>query len=194
MSAEPTVETIFGDLPSVQTERLLLRPLSVDDAADVFAYASDPEVSRYTAWESHMTLDDSKAFLATVADLYTTRQVAPWGVEHRADRKLIGTCGFANWNVKHRRAEIAYALSRRCWNRGYTTEAVRAVLDFGYRVMGVNRIEARCDVLNVASARVMEKAGMTFEGILRQHMLVKNAYVDLKLYSILREEWARAAG
>jgi len=86
--------------------------------------------------------------------------------------------------------EIAYALARQHWNEGYTTEAVRAIIAFGYRTMRLNRIEARCDIPNIASARVMEKAGMKFECVLRQHMFVKNVDVDLKMYSILRDEWA----
>lgn len=88
------VEDVFGDLPVLQTERLRLRRLRLDDAGDMFEYASDPEVSRYTTWEAHKTLEDSRAFLASVIEQYNTFQVAPWGMEHKRDRKLVGTCGF----------------------------------------------------------------------------------------------------
>lgn len=188
--SELSIEDVFGDLPVLQTERLRLRRLRLDDTADVFEYASDPEVSRYTTWEAHKTLEDSRAFLTSVVEQYNTSQVAPWGIEHKENKKLVGTCGFVYWNLRHRRAEVAYALARQYWNSGYTTEAVRAVIAFGYRVMRLNRIEARCDIPNIGSARVMEKAGMKFEGILRHHMFSKGEYVDLKLYSILRSEWA----
>ncbi len=184
-----SVEDVFGDRQSLETPRLLLRRLALDDAGDVFAYASDPEVARYTAWNAHRTIDDTLLFLNGVLTLYANRQVAPWGVVHKADRKVIGTCGFVSWNVRHHRAEIAYAIGHRYWNQGLTTEAVREIIAFGFTRMQLNRIEARCDVPNVASARVMEKAGMTFEGVLREHMFVKDAFVDLKLYSILRNEW-----
>ena len=178
MGADLRVEDVFGDLPVLQTERLQLRRLRLDDAGDVFEYASDPEVSRYTTWKAHKTLEDSRAFLSSVIELYNSLQVAPWGMEHKEHRKLVGTCGFVSWNLRHRRAEIAYALARPYWNQGYTTEAVRAVIAFGYRVMGLNRIEARCDVPNIASARVMEKVGMKYEGVLRHHMFTKGEYVD----------------
>ncbi|MGQ0549721.1 MAG: GNAT family N-acetyltransferase, partial [Armatimonadota bacterium] len=166
MSFDLTVEGVFGDLPVLQTQRLRLRRLRVDDAGDVFEYASDPEVSRYTTWEAHKTLEDSRAFLISVIEHYNTFQVAPWGMEHKGEGKLVGTCGFVSWNLRHRRAEIAYALARPYWNKGYTTEAVRAVMAFGFGAMRLNRIEARCDIPNIGSARVMEKAGMKFEGIL----------------------------
>ncbi|MGH2404920.1 MAG: GNAT family N-acetyltransferase [bacterium] len=190
MGGDLTVEQVFGELPSLETRRLLLRKLRLDDAADAFAYGSDPEVSRYTTWEPHRTIDDTRAFLTSILELYASHRVAPWGMEHKQEGRLIGTCGFVWWDLRHARAEIAYALAQPYWNKGYTTEAVRAVIAFGYEVMRVNRIEARCDIPNAASARVMEKAGMTFEGILRHHMFVKGEYVDLKMYSILRDEWA----
>ncbi len=185
-----SVEDVFGDLPSLETERLLLRKLRLEDAGDLFEYASDPAVSRYTTWEAHKAIEDSRAVLSHWIDLYNTRQMAPWGVEHKGNAKLIGTCGFVSWAPRHARAEVAYALSRPYWGKGYTTEAVRAVIAFGFNMMGLNRIEARCDPLNVASVRVMEKAGMKFEGALRQQMFVKGVYVDRMMYSILRAEWA----
>jgi len=183
------VEAVFGDLPSLDTPRLLLRRLTLDDAQDVFGYASDPEVARYTTWQSHGTIDDTMIFLNGAMTLYANGQVSPWGVEHKQDRRVIGTCGYVYWLPRHARAEIAYAIGRRYWNQGLMTEAVREIIAFGFRVMQLNRIEARCDVPNIASARVMEKVGMTFEGVLRQHMFSKGVYVDLKLYSILRREW-----
>ena len=108
---------------------------------------------------------------------------------HKADNKLIGTYGFLNWFPKHARAELAYALARKYWGRNYTTEAARGVVDFGFRIMQLHRIEARCRIENVASARVMEKLGMKFEGVLRGYLFIKGAHHDFKLYSILRREW-----
>jgi len=184
------VQEVFGNLPTIQTKRLVLRRLTLDDARDVFAYASNPEMSLYTTWESHRSLDDSLAFLNSVVEAYATGSVAPWGMEHRASGKVIGTCGFVYWFPNHARAELAYAIAQEHWNQGLTTEGARAVVAFGFRTMSLNRIEARCEIPNVASARVMEKLGMTFEGILRQYQYVKGQYRDLKLYSILRQDWS----
>lgn len=89
----------------------------------------------------------------------------------------------------HGRGEIAYALNRAYWGNGYMPEAAAAVLAFGFDTLQLNRIEARCEVDNLPSERVMQKLGMQFEGVLRQHVQVQGRYRDLKLYSILREEW-----
>ncbi|HYO50041.1 MAG TPA: GNAT family protein [Chloroflexia bacterium] len=183
------IEDVFADLPTLETVRLLLRKVTPDDAQDVFEYAIDPEVARYTTWEPHQSIEDSRLFVARLMEGYAAGKVTTWGMVHKADSKLIGMCGFAEWIPYHARAEVGYAMSRKYWGQGLMTEAVRAVIAFGFETMRLNRVEARCLVENVGSARVMEKAGMRFEGILRQHMYAKGTYDDLKMYSILRQEW-----
>lgn len=183
------IQNIFSDLPVLETERLILRKLHWDDTEDIFEYASDPEVPKYSSWSVHDSIEDTKNFLNAVMAQYKNHEVAPWGIVDKADKKLIGTCGFVDFMIEGNRAEIGYALSRNYWGKGYMTEAVRAVIDFGFRTMQLNRIEARCNIENIASARVMEKVGMKFEGILREHLFAKGNYHDLKMYSILTKEW-----
>lgn len=183
------IEDIFSDIPILETDRLLLRKLQLDDKKDIFEYASDPLVCKYTTWSVHESIEESKNFLISVIKDYNNHLIAPWGIVDKEDNKLIGTCGFVNWIVDDDRAEIGYALSRKYWGKGYMTEAVRAVIAFGFSTMNLNRIEARCKIENIPSAKVMEKVGMKFEGILREHLFVKGIYHDLKMYSILRREW-----
>jgi ribosomal-protein-alanine N-acetyltransferase len=183
------IKDVFGNLPALETDQLLLRRMNTDDAQDLFEYASDPKVAMYTTWQAHQSIEDSVAFLRFVMGQYDREEIATWGVVHKGAQKLIGTCGFITWLSHHARAEIAYALSRKYWGQGLMTEAVRAVVSFGFRTMQLNRIQAVCEVENVASARVMEKVGMVFEGILREYMYSKQHYRNLKMYSILRKEW-----
>lgn len=191
MRAEITVEEVFGNLPDLETDRLVLRKLTLEDTDDVFAYASEPEVSRYTTWYPHTGPEDSRSFLQAVVTQYANHEVAPWGIVVKGENKVVGTCGFANWFPRHARAEVAYALAQPDWSKGYMTEAVREVLRFGFSVMQLYRAEARCDTENVGSYRVMEKVGMSYEGILRGQMFAKGAFVDLKMYAILRPEWLK---
>jgi ribosomal-protein-alanine N-acetyltransferase len=182
------VAEVFADLPPLETERLLLRRARSEDVAAVFAYASDPEVARHTTWEAHGSPEASRAFVESLLARYAAGEVANWMMVLKAEGCVVGSCGFVYWNPHHHRAEIGYALARRLWGMGLMTEAVRRVCDFGFDVMGCNRIEARCLVENVRSSRVLEKAGMTFEGVIREQMYVKGAYRDLRLYSVLRRE------
>ena len=179
----------LGDLPVLETERLILRKMTPDDAEAVFAYASDPETTRYVIWETHRSLGDSRAFLELIASKYGRGGEPEWGIVYKGDYRFVGTCGFVNWEPGHDRAELGYVISRAYWGRGLSSEAVRAMISFGFARMDLNRIEARCIAENAASARVMEKAGMTYEGTVRQRERIKGAYRDIKLYAILKDEY-----
>jgi [ribosomal protein S5]-alanine N-acetyltransferase len=183
------IDELLAELPTLETERLLLRKITPADEGDTFAFTSDPEVPKFMSWEPHQSLEDSRAYLATVFDRYRQHMPGPWGIVHKGDARLIGSCGYYDWQRDHNRAEIGYVLSRSYWAQGYMAEAVRELIEFGFREMGLNRIQAICNVPNIGSARVMEKAGMRFEGVLRQSFFEKGKYVDVKVYSILRGEW-----
>ena len=182
------IDEVLKDLPTLETERLILRKMTLEDAEAIFAYASDPEVSRYTLWETHRSIKDSRAFLELEVSKRESGGEPDWGIVYKGDHRFVGTCGIVSWEPHHARAEIGYALSKEYWGRNLMPEAARAMIRFGFERMSLNRIEARCIAENAASARVMEKAGMTHEGTLRQRELIKGAYRDIEVYAILREE------
>ena len=183
-----TVANKIRELPRLETPRLVLRALSHGDVDDVFAYASDSEVTRYTIFERHLSSKTTTEWLRSVIDTYGVGHPGPWGMELRSSRHLIGACGFRNWETQHGRAEMGYTVTRAYWNQGYATEAVRALIAFGFEYMNLNRSEARTVPANIGSTRVMEKAGMKFEGVLRQSEFFKGAYQDLAIYSILGDD------
>jgi ribosomal-protein-alanine N-acetyltransferase len=186
--ASAKVGEVLKDLPTLETDRLILRKMTSDDAEAVFAYASDPEVTHYVSWETHLSIEDSKAFLDLATSKYESGGEPDWGIVYKGDHRFVGTCGIVFWEPYHARAELGYTLSRDYWGRDLMAEAVRAMISFGFKEMNLNRIEARCIAENVASARVMEKAGMLYEGTLRQRELIKGEHRDMKIYSILRDE------
>jgi ribosomal-protein-alanine N-acetyltransferase len=183
------IDELLAELPTLETERLVLRKITPADQTDIFAYASDPEVSKYMPWDPHQSQADTFEYLASVFKRYENHTPGPWGIVHKRDGKLIGTCAYHDWQRTDRRAEIGYVLSRSYWGQGYMVEATRAMIAFGFRELGLNRIQAMCDLPNTGSARVMEKVGMRFEGVLREYFFEKGRYIDMKLYSILRNEW-----
>ncbi len=176
------------EVPEIETERLVLRMLRWSDLAAIFAYAHDPDVARHTLWEPHQTTRDSQAFLEFAFEQSRIGSMYVWGITLKGDDRVIGTIGLANRAVQHARAELGFALARPCWNRGITTEAAKAVLRFGFEQLRLNRIEAFCKPANLASARVLEKAGMSLEGVLRRHQYIKGHFEDLRLYAILAKE------
>jgi ribosomal-protein-alanine N-acetyltransferase len=182
------VENFFGDLPTLYTERLILRKLTLDDAKDLFEFASDPEVAKYVSWEPHRSIEDSINLIKFTHERYEKREGIIWGIVYRENNKVIGTCDISP-AIKHFRAEIAYAISRDYWGKGLMTEAVKEAIKFGFEKMNLNRIQAMCIPENIGSYRVMEKVGMKYEGLIREYLYIKGKFQDLKLYSILRIEY-----
>ncbi len=183
------VDKIFGDLPLLETERLILRKVTLEDIEDMHQYGSDEEVSKYVTWNTHETISDTKDFVEFVLTKYENKQVSPWGIVYKENGKFIGTIDFVWWQPNHKTAEIGYVISKEYWGKGLTTEVAKEIIKFGFEEMDLVRIQARCDVDNIGSARVMEKAGMSFEGIIRKGIFVKGKHRDIKMYSILKEEF-----
>ena len=183
------IEDIFDNLPTLHTKSLILRKMTLEDAEDLFEYASDPEVTRYVTWEPHKSVNDSINFLKSALQKYENKKVSEWGIIYKENNKFIGTCGYVLWVPVHSLAEIGYALSREYWGRGLMTETVKEVIRFGFEKMNLNRVYARCFMENIGSQKVLEKAGMKFEGILREQMFVKGLFRDMKIYSVLRKEY-----
>jgi ribosomal-protein-alanine N-acetyltransferase len=159
------------------------------DASDVFDYASVFEVAEHVSWEKHRNISDSINFLRIITQQYENCLPSPWGIVYKENSKLIGTIGFHVWSQPNFYAEVGYALSKDYWNRGIMTEALNAVMDFGFNRLNLNRIEATCMLNNAASERVMMKCGMKYEGILLQKLFAKDKFHDLKLYAILKSDF-----
>jgi ribosomal-protein-alanine N-acetyltransferase len=121
--------------------------------------------------------------------LYREGSFYDWGVILRDSGHLIGTCGFTRFDFENSSAEVGYVLHKDHWGKGIAAEALKAVLQFGFCELGLQRIEGRFMTKNEASRRVMEKNGMTFEGILKGAVFVRGNYVDVGVCAILREDY-----
>lgn len=184
------IEEIFGDLPELETERLILRKITLHDVEDIYSYCSNEEVSKYVTWDTHQALDDTTNFVKFVLNQYENRKIAPWAIEYKKNGKLIGTIDFISWHTEYNIAEIGYIISKDYWGNGIATEAANEVIKFGFNHMELIRVQARCFVENKGSACVMKKLGMSFEGTLRKAMFIKGKHQNLKMYSILKEEFS----
>lgn len=182
------LEEHFDPFPVLETSRTTLRKITAADLNDIASYCTVPEVSRYTTWDVHETSDDTKAFVDAVRKRYETEKVGPWGIEFKETGRIIGSCSFVSWDNVNCKVELGYVLSNQYWNQGIMSEVIQRVIEFGFAELGLVRIEARCLPDNIGSSRVMEKAGMKFEGVLRRHIWAKNDFRDLKIYAIIRDD------
>ena len=182
----------FSDMPTLYTERLILRPMQVSDAADMFDYARRQDVTAYLLWSPHPSVQYTKDYLRYIRGRYALGEFYDWAVVCRDDGRMIGTCGFTRFDLPHNGGEIGYVLNPDYHGRGYGTEAAECVLRYGFETLGLHRIEAKFMQGNDASLHVMEKLGMTLEGYRRDGMLVKNRYRTIGVCSILEREYFAA--
>lgn len=177
------------DFPTFETERLTLRRLLVRDKDDMFEYAHKPEVTKYLLWSEHENVAFTAKYLKYLQTKYRRGEYFDWALVTKSENKMIGTGGFVTFDVDNNSAEIGYVVSDAYWGQGYATEAVRRIIEFGFEELNLNRIVARHMVGNERSGRVMTKCGMTFEGVQRSAMYVKNRYRDIAQYAIIREDY-----
>lgn len=176
--------------PTLETKRLILRELHIDDAEDIFAYAKKKHISEYTLWEPHQSLEDSETFISDyVQSSYEDGAPEPFAIVEKKSRRVIGTVGCFWVSKTNRHMELAYALNDEFWGQGLVVEAAQAVIDYCFSFFEVDRIQCRCKVQNIASFRVMEKLNFTYEGVLRNAIYHRECSWDLKVTSLLLEEW-----
>lgn len=152
----------------IETARLLLRPIVVADAQTVFdTYANDAQVTRFATWVPHATVVETQRYLQACEIAWRAGTAFPWAVIRKADGRLIGS---AELRIDDHKAEIGYLIARPLWGQGYASEAARAVVDWAFAQPDIFRVWATCDAENLASARVLEKAGLVFEGRIQRWM------------------------
>jgi RimJ/RimL family protein N-acetyltransferase len=156
---------MHGAPERITTPRLVLRRPKLSDAAAINKYGRDPEVTRFMDWRTHTSVDDASGFVADAARRWERGEEYSWVMTVKSEDRAIGSVGC---RVRGHAADLGYVLSRDHWRQGYATEAARAVFEWARSLDGVLRVWATCDVDNLASARVLEKLGMSREGILRR--------------------------
>jgi ribosomal-protein-alanine N-acetyltransferase len=176
---------------SISTPTLLLREFEPHDLKAIYEFASDPEVLIHSPW-GLSTLDQTRSWLS---EMRAFREAQPrltyeFAITRDQGSKVIGTCRFGIKNLETREAYIGYTLRKDEWGKGYATEVARALLTYGFETLGLHRIFATSSPLNIASHRVLEKVGMTQEGVLRKNVLLRGAWRDSVIYSILEDEWS----
>lgn len=168
----------------LETERLILRPLTLEDTVDFFEYASDKETMRYI-FNPHTSLHQTKEF---IANYYLTSPLGFYALEHKEDHKMIGVIEFRVDDKKHE-GEIGYMLNKKYWRQGLTTEACLRILSLGFNTLLLEHITSGHDTGHIASRSVLKKVGMSFENITKNAHELKGEMVDTFFYGITRDTY-----
>lgn len=174
----------------IETQRLLLRPFTMADAPAMYEnWASDPEVTKFLTWPTHTSVEVSRAVLTDWTNCYRRPDFYNWAIVRKDNGPApIGNISVVGYREDIRQAAIGYCMSRALWGGGIMPEALTALIGFLFDEIGFNRIEADHATTNPKSGRVMEKASMKHEGVMRQAGVCNQGIIDVSRWAILRSD------
>lgn len=173
--------------PILHTERLDLVEIKQNHLNDLFQIFKDPQVTQFYNLLPFNKPEDGQKFIDWYQNRFTEGLAIRWGICLKGKSNIIGTIGFNNY-IKQHRANIGYELQKDYWNKGYITEALNAIITFGFNELEINRVEAEVMIGNKISESVLHKLNFTKEGILREWMFWNSKYYDMIMYSLLRKD------
>jgi [ribosomal protein S5]-alanine N-acetyltransferase len=180
--------------PRLETERLVLREIVPADAEDLFHIFSDEETMRYWSCLPYTSVDQAHRLIEGLAKARLAGVGINWAITLRGDERLIGKCGYNEWRKAHRRGDVSYIVAREKRGMGVVSEALGAMLDYGFDHMNLHSVEAGVTPGNEASTRMLQRLGFRLEGHLRESFLTDRGFVDSLIYSLLRSDWESARG
>jgi [ribosomal protein S5]-alanine N-acetyltransferase len=179
--------------PRLETRDLVLRQITASDTAAYFALYSDLEVMRTFGIRPHPTIVHTRQLIQYLEDSFINRTRVTWGIATKNEDLLIGDVGFWRFVKERFRAEVGAKLARKYWKGGYMTQALAAVVEYGFEKMGLHTIEANIDPNNTAGIRLVEKVGFLREGLIKEHSFCPftEKFMDTALYSVVHGHWQK---
>ncbi|MEH2279197.1 MAG: GNAT family protein [Nostoc sp.] len=171
----------LSSFPQLETERLLLRETTLQDAEAIFAVFCDPGVTQFHDLDSFTSIKEAIAVIERRAKRLERGDGIRWGIARKQDNVLIGSCGF-HVNPQEHSAEVGYELASTFWKQGIMTEAVGSILQFGFEKMDLRFIVGQVMVDNIASKKLLEKLGFHSQGVLKQYGFFKGQFHDLEQF------------
>jgi RimJ/RimL family protein N-acetyltransferase len=174
----------------LETGRLILRPVTENDADDIYQNVKDYDIARWLINLPHPYPEDGAIkYIKEATELMKNGLSYELPIRLKSSGKMIGVMAVLKVDKKNRNAELGYWIAKKHWNKGFATEAGLRALGFGFNVLNLERMYAKCVPDNKASNRVMEKLGMKYEGTLRHEVLKEGKYFDMSYYGIVKHEW-----
>ncbi|QUW22043.1 GNAT family N-acetyltransferase [Sporosarcina sp. Marseille-Q4063] len=173
--------------PTLETERLLLREITNEDANAIFSSFSNNEVTRYYGQDTMKNIEEAEKIIDIFATNHIEKRGIRWGIQRKDDQEIIGTIGFHAWFHKHKRAEIGYEIHPDYWRNGYTHESLLKIISYGFEEMDLNRIGAVVFTQNEASNKLLTKIGFQNEGLLKDYMYQNGNPHDTYIYSYIKK-------
>ncbi|KYG91888.1 acetyltransferase [[Bacillus] sp. KCTC 13219] len=172
-------------IPTLETERLILREISLKDAESIFAYFSNDDMTKHYGMQSFTNIGQAERLIEAFATNFQNKRGMRWGITIKGNHRLIGTIGFNLWSPVHKRAEVGFEIHPDFWRAGYASEGLQKIVEYGFRELGFTRIGAIVFVENEASNQLLTKQGFEKEGLLRNYMYQNGQPYYVNVYSKL---------
>jgi ribosomal-protein-alanine N-acetyltransferase len=180
------IDTAFQTFPQLETRNLLLRSIESTDAEAIYHIFADDEVTRLYDLDTFTSVEQATQLIERMRHRFERQEAIRWGIARKPNPTLVGTCGFTL--LPSFRGGLGYDLARAYWRQGIMTEALSAILQFGFEKLGLNRVEALVMLENTASVHLLRKLGFQEEGILKEYAFFKGRFHDLRSFSILKSD------
>lgn len=185
-----SINETFQTFPELETKNLILRRMHPGDAGALFEILGDDEVTEFYDEDAFSDISQARDQIEAWENGFKNKRCVRWGITRKGEGYLLGTCGYYGFHTWYRRVSIGYELGRENWRQGIMTEALSAMVDFGFDEMGLNRIEAVVMPENIASIKMLEKLGFRKEGLLGEYeKWDSKGFVDLYMFAVLRKAW-----
>ncbi|HRB00603.1 MAG TPA: GNAT family N-acetyltransferase [Ignavibacteria bacterium] len=179
-------DEVFTEFPVIETRNLILREFNSEDAEVLFQNYSDKEVMKYFGRELFKDFSEAEIKIENTNSDFKNKLGIRWAVCLKSDKKqMLGSCGYWRILKEHLRAEIGYELSKEFWGKGIMTEALQAIIEFGFTGMKLHSIEANIDPENLGSVKILEKLGFVREGYFKDSFLFQGKFTDTSSYSLI---------
>jgi ribosomal-protein-alanine N-acetyltransferase len=185
-----SLNSTFQTFPQLETKNLLLRRMHSTDADALFKVLADDEVTEFYDDDTFTDISQARDQIEAWEKGFNNKGCIRWGITRKGEGKLIGSCGYYGFHTWFRRASIGYELARSHWRQRIMTEALSAIIDHGFGIMELNRLEAVVMPENIASIKMLEKLGFRKEGLLEEYeKWSSKGFVDLCMFALLRKSW-----
>jgi ribosomal-protein-alanine N-acetyltransferase len=185
----PNLSRFFSKFPVLDLGNIKLRDLMLSDSTRYHEIMSDPEVVKYFSDEDiPNSVEEAVNEVKFWSGLFYRKQSVFWAIVDAKDNNLIGTIGYNSWNIYNRRAEISYDLCQQYWRQGLMTKALSNTISFGFKEMGLMRIEARTMIDNKPSQAILEKLGFKLEGVMRNYRIIRGEPINVVLYTLIPDD------
>lgn len=175
--------------PVLESDRLILRQLTSNDAPELFAYLTKDLVTEFYDINNLTKLEEAETIINYWNDKFHAAELIRWGITLKNDDRIIGTCGFHKWIKHHHKAEIGCELSPEHWKKGYMTEALSVIINYGFIELELNRMEALHHSENKNTRKILDIFQFQKEGTLYEYFYKNEKYIDVVINSLLKKNW-----